>query len=155
MDTLNFTLTPGRFLRFLLRIALLFGVLTALSLLVNHSNASRLISLVVVMVALFALGAAGGRTSLNEEGIRIHRFFVPLPRRPWSEVASLTEKQVRTTSVLKLELTNGKEYTLPYPVNTNSNPDPEFAAHRDQILAYWRQQTKKAKAAKGGKPGKR
>lgn len=154
MDTLNFSLSPGRLVRFVIRIALLFGALTAFSLLVNHSAAMRLISLVVVMVAIFALVAAGGRTTLSTEGIRIHRFFVPMKRHPWSEVASVAEKQVRTTSTLKLQLTNGKEYTLPYPVNTTSNPDPDFAAHRDQVIAYWRKQAKASKAA-GRKATKR
>ncbi|MDH6137428.1 hypothetical protein P3T37_006860 [Kitasatospora sp. MAA4] len=153
MDTLTFTLSPGRLLRFTARIVLLFGSLTAVSLVVNHSNTVLLVSVMSLMVALFALGAAGGRTTLSSEGLRVHRFFVPMRLRPWSEIASVAEKQARSTSLMTVRTTGGKEYTLPYPVNTASNPDPEFPAHRDQVIAYWRKQARAAKGAKAA--GKR
>ncbi|WP_035800736.1 hypothetical protein [Kitasatospora mediocidica] len=155
MDTLTFTLSSGRFLRFMTRIVLLLGGLTAVSLLVNHSNLVPLVSVMALVIAVFALGAAGGRTTLSSEGIRVHRFFVPMRQRPWSEIAAVAEKQARTTSVMTVRTTGGKDFNLPYPINTSANPDPEFAAHRDEVIAYWRKQVRAAKGAQGRKSAKR
>lgn len=110
---------------------------TVIGILTSRRIHTYLIVLDVLLLLVAVLSVSGGRTTLTSGGIRTHWFFVPMALRPWTEVVSVYEQQRSKVTKLKVRMNNGREYSLSCPVTTTWNPDPDFPAHRDQIVAYW------------------
>lgn len=139
MDTLIFTISRPRLLRAVAWYAALCASSAVLNVLTGSGLPASLILWQLLFLALCVAGLAGSRTTVTGEGIRTHVFFVPTPVRPWAEIASVYEVRRGSTAKLKLRMTYGDayEYNLPYPVTMGWLPDAQYAAQRDQLIAYW------------------
>lgn len=69
-------------------------------------------------------------------GIRT-RVFVRLTAYPWSQVADVSVRQIRTTAKVMVTTVDGSRFMLGAPVVDILMVDPEFDSKARQIQAYW------------------
>lgn len=141
METLTFRCSVAQFLRTVIMFAVILGVIAVIGIRIISSHHALLLTFDALLFVLSALFTAGDRTSVDSEGIRIRRAFVVTSLYAWSEIASVHEHQQTNMARLKMRLSNGDEYNLPYPINTNLIQDPDYSARRDRIIEYWQQRT--------------